>query len=306
MINNNSMDNSEKRGTWCAIISGLLYGLLGYFGVTLLNSGFSAYNTSFWRFFASSLFLLIIVIAKQAYKKGTLRQCLLVVANGGIFYGAPGILFLLASRYISTGQSIVIFFIFPVFVMVLNRIFLKEPIKPQYVFSFVLILFGLLMLVDLSEARFDLAGIGLSLLSAFCYANYVFISKHKVNKALPALYSSLLVSLGCMTTGGVASLIHGSWAWPSEPAQWFNIFGLGIICSALPILFLFAALEHISADKASLLSVLEPVFVVIFGVLLLGEVLTLSSAFGIGLILLGAIIVTLKLKTPSFFKTIRG
>ncbi len=296
--------NSEKRGTWCAIISGLLYGLLGYFGVTLMNSGFSPFNAAFWRFFASTIFLTIVIMVKGGVKAGTARQCLLVMFNGGIFYGAPGILFFLASHYISTGQAMVIFFIFPVFVMSLNRIFLKQPIRMHYLLSFALILCGLFMLVDFKEMSFNLLGMGLCSLSALCYAIYIFVSKNEL-KSVPALCSSLLVSLGCMLTTGAVALVDNSLALPTEPSQWFNVLGLGIICSALPILFLFAALERISSDKASLLSVLEPVFVVIFGVLLLGEVLTLGSAFGIFLILVGAITVTIRVKLPALLKFTR-
>jgi len=291
----------ERRGTWCAIISGLLYGLLGYFGVSLMNSGFSAFNAAFWRFFTSTLFLTLVILAKGNKKAGTLRQWLLVFANGGIFYGAPGILFFLASQYIATGQAMVIFFIFPAFVMLLNRIFLKQPIKVHYLLSFLLILLGLIMLVDINEMRFNLIGMCLCSLSALSYAIYIFVSKNEL-KSMPALPSSLLVSLGCMCTTGAVALIDGSFVLPNEFDQWFNVLGLGIICSALPILLLFEALEHISSDKASLLSVLEPVFVVIFGVILLGEVLTIASLFGIILVLIGAMMVTIKIKLPDLFK----
>src|SRR5258706_532667 len=45
----------ERKGTWFAIVSGLLYSLLGYFGVALMNSGFSIFVLSFWRFFFAFL-----------------------------------------------------------------------------------------------------------------------------------------------------------------------------------------------------------------------------------------------------------
>lgn len=297
-MKNNQKILSETRGTWYAIISGMLYGLLGYFGVTLINSGFSPFNVAFWRFFVASLFLLLVVMVRGSNRVGSLRQCILAMVNGGIFYGAPGILFFISSGYIGTGQAMVIFFIFPVFVMLLNRIFLKEPIKTPYIFSFALILLGLILLVDIGEMHLDFLGISMSLMAALCYAIYIFVSKWKLT-SVPALTSSLLVALGCMINCGVIALIDGSLSFPSELMQWANISGLGIICSALPILFLFEALEHISADKASLLSVLEPVCVVIVGVLILGELLSLASIFGIVLILIGSMTVTITWKMPA-------
>ena len=50
------------------------------------------------------------------------------------------------------------------------------------------------------------------------------------------------------------------------------------------------SLKYISSERASILSVLEPVFVVIFGVILLGETLHPWHAVGVVFVLLGAMI----------------
>ncbi|BCA94795.1 hypothetical protein TUM19329_11560 [Legionella antarctica] len=49
-------------------------------------------------------------------------------------------------------------------------------------------------------------------------------------------------------------------------------------------------MAHDSSEKASILSVLEPVFVVVFGVLLLGETLKPWHALGVVFVLAGALI----------------
>lgn len=282
---------SEKKGTWFAIISGLLYGLLGYFGMTIMQSGLSVYNLSFWRFSTAFLFLVTIFICKAIRKPGSLSQLLNVMINGAIFYSAPSILFFIASRYIGTGQAMVIFFVYPAFVMVLNWAFENQPIKPHYFLSFALILVGLTLLVDIGEVSLDFVGIGLSLLASLSYAIYIVMSK---KTTLTALSSTLMVSLGCAITSSILGLIDNSLIWPNQFEQWLNILGIGIICSALPILLLLEAMRHISSDQASLLSVLEPVFTVIFGVILLGEVINLNTIFGIVLTLVGAMSVTIK------------
>ena len=68
---------------------------------------------------------------------------------------------------------------------------------------------------------------------------------------------------------------------------------MGIICTALPILFFLESLKYISSEKASMLTVLEPIFVVIFGVILMHEPITFIQIIGIITILLGALL-TLK------------
>ncbi len=280
----------EKRGTLLAVASGLLYGLLGYFGMNILNSGLSVYNLSFWRFAIASLFMAFIFFVKHN-QGGSLRQHLEAMIVGGIFYTIPGVLFFMASQLIGTGQSMVIFFVYPAFVMVLNWIINKQPIKLSYCWSFLVILVGLILLVDLSELSFDLAGISLSLLSALSYAIYIFLSK---KATISAINSTFMVSLGCAGCALVLAMLDNSLVVPTEISQWINILGLGIVCSAVPILLLLKAMKYIATDKASLVSVLEPVFTVIFGVILLGEVMNFNNVIGVIMILVGAMSISVK------------
>lgn len=292
----------ERKGTWLAVVSGLLYGLLGYFGVTLMSLGFSEGNIGWWRFISSSLFLLLIIFARRESVIVS-RDSLRALINGALFYTGPSILFFIASKYIGTGQSMVIFFIYPAFVMIFNCLFEKAAFRVHYILSFLMIIVGLLFLVDVREFGFDVMGIGASLLSAFSYACYIVSSKRV---QLPALQSTLMVSVGCALMSGIVAIVDGTLMWPTEFAQWFNVVALGIICSAVPILLLLEAMKYISTEKASLLSVLEPVATVIFGVMLLGEPLGVGTVFGILLILLGAMSVTFDWRQLSFTRVFYG
>ncbi len=280
---------SPKKGLLLAGLSGLLYGLLGYFGTRLLETGLSVYTMSFWRFLGSFLLALFLIFFTKE-NKGSIKQHLNILFIGAIFYTAPGILFFMASPLIGTGQAMVIFFIFPAFVMILNRIFYKEAIKNRYLWSFLVIIIGLILLVDLSELSFDLMGISLSLLAAFFYAIYLFLS---AKSRLSPISSTLMVSLGCAMTALILSLLDQTFVMPTSTESWAYIVGIGILCSAVPILLMLHAMKFISSDKASMLSVLEPVFTVIFGVLLLGEVMNISNVIGILLILAGAMSISL-------------
>jgi len=82
---------------------------------------------------------------------------------------------------------------------------------------------------------------------------------------------------------------------PYEISTWVNIFGMAFISTTLPILLLLEAMKYISSTKASILSVLEPVFVVIFGIILLDEQINLTQGFGVVIVLAGAML-TLKCK----------
>lgn len=108
-----------------------------------------------------------------------------------------------------------------------------------------------------------------------------------------------MVSFGCMLTSLIFCFVDGSFEVPQTIHVWTNITGMGLICTALPILMLLQSLKYISSEKASMLSVLEPVFVVILGVILLGESMAILQAIGAVVILSGAVMTFLPHKAQS-------
>jgi drug/metabolite transporter (DMT)-like permease len=222
-----------------------------------MGSGLSVFNLSFWRFFVSFLFLLAVFICQQHKNLSSLREHAKAFVCGALFYSAPSTLFFIASQYIGTGQSMVIFFSFPAFVMVLNRFFFGHAIKRQFVISFALIVAGLVLLIDMKDISFDMVGIGLSLLSAVSYAFYIVFGK---SIKLAPLNSTMMVSLGCALMSLLLAFFDNSLAMPVKSSQWLNLLGLALICTAIPILLMLESLRHISSSRASLLAVLEPVF----------------------------------------------
>ena len=143
------------------------------------------------------------------------------------------------------------------------------------------------LLVDMDDLSFNLWGILFGIISAFFYACYIIASKK--NSISPGM-STLMVCLGCMVTSLAVSLVTDTFSIPASITVWMHLSGIAIIATVAPILLMLYSLKYISSEKASILSVLEPVFVVIFGILLLGESLPFLSAIGIALILAGALI----------------
>ncbi|HGF0879602.1 TPA: EamA/RhaT family transporter, partial [Legionella pneumophila] len=47
------MNSQEQRGSFYAILSGFLYGFIGYFGISAIHGDLSASNMLFWRFLIS-------------------------------------------------------------------------------------------------------------------------------------------------------------------------------------------------------------------------------------------------------------
>lgn len=281
------MFSREQKGSFYAITSGLCFGLVGYFGLSLMDTNVSVSNMQFWRFLISMLVMLFILMPQYKTFDDNAVEVLKAFFSGVFFYSTSTGIYFSASKYIGTGLAVVIFFTFPVFVMLLNWLLYRTKIDKIYYLSVILIILGMVHLVDLNDLKLDMIGIGLAVLGAMIYACYIVSSKRiKVS----SMVSTLMISLGCSVACLIFSLYDESFFIPSTSFQWIHILGFGILSTALPILLLLQGLKKISAEKASILSVMEPVFVVIFGIILLDETITTTQMIGVVTILSGAII----------------
>ena len=289
------MISKEQRGSLYAIMSGFLYGFVGYFGVSVVNASISVPNMLFWRFLISSIVIGIIVFIKAKPTKHSRKDMAIAFGNGAIFYGISTMLYFFACPYIGSGLAMVIFFTYPAMVMLLNRFLFGQKIPSIYYFAISIIVIGMCLFVDRNEMEFDLWGIVLSILSAFFYASYI-VSSKKISTLSPNL-SSLMVCLGCLVTSLFFSLTTNSFALPATLHVWFHLFGISIVATTIPLLLLLYSLNYISSDKASILSVLEPIFVLIFGVTLLGEPMKMQYFLGVVIVLAGALLTLFSQRT---------
>ena len=289
----------QQRGVLYAVSSGLCYGLLGYFGISLMNSGLSISNMLFWRFTIATLFMCVILIPKYKTIFNSYKKNLLFIVYGIVFYTSSAMFYFMSSKHIGSGLAMVIFFTYPAIVMMFNVLFHKMVLRNTYYISFFIIIIGMICLANANKLTFNILGISLGILAAFLYACYILASKR--THIAPSI-STLMVSLGSMISCLIASYVYDTFNIPNGFNEWFNIVGMGTLCTAIPILFFLQALKYISSEQASMLSVFEPVAVLIFGVILLGEKISIIQIVGAIIILSGAIITLL----PSKIKNINN
>ena len=282
------MISKQQRGSLYAILSGFLYGFIGYFGISVLHSSISVTNMLFWRFFIASLLIGVFLLNKFKSGNHSRKDMLLVFLNGAVFYSVSTILYFLACHYIGSGLAMVLFFTYPAMIMLLNYFLYGQRMSTIYYCAIVIIMAGMPLFVDIHEMRFDFFGIILSILSALLYAAYI-ISSKKMATLSPDI-ATLMVCLGCTVSCLIFSLINHSFTIPTTLPVWINLLGISIISTSLPILLFLYSLNYISAEKAAILSVLEPIFVLIFGVTLLDEPMKLQYVLGAIIVLAGALI----------------
>ncbi len=107
------------------------------------------------------------------------------------------------------------------------------------------------------------------------------------DKGIPASTTSFFsLSVGALLTLPVA-LITAPHELPGTRAV-LAVIVLGLLCTALAFMLYYSLIDQIGEERASLATYLTPVFALFYGVLLLGESLTVVAVTGLVLIIVGA------------------
>ncbi len=278
-------------GSLYAVISGLAYSLLGYFGITILKQGASISNMLFWRFFISFVFTVIVL---SVQKRTTLDQIftkklILPSIIGSVLFSFSAIIFFSSCLRIGTGLAMVIFFIYPAIIMSINTIFFHEKMDKVYYITSALIFLGLILVANPNNFEFNIIGIILGVISATIYSCYIVASE---KLSIDPLLSTTIVSGGSAINCFLVSYIADPHFFiPLDLISIKSTLILGIVSTAIPMALFLKSLEYIDAEKASILSVLEPVFVLLIGVNFLHEVVSINQLFGVVIILFGSVLI---------------
>lgn len=303
------MNDSLKRprsdhklfGTILVAVSGLLYGMIGYFGMQLFYEGISVPTMLFWRFFVASLWIILVAaFTRRSFTKLTskMKIMLRLASVGAVSYAGGSAFFYIASLDIGTGPAMVIFFSYPVFVTLFSVVFKKSTLNRYVVIALLMVITGLMLLNGSGDYNLNNRGIMLALVAAFSYGVYVYYSQDS-STMVDSLYLTLCICIGCTIIFMGFACADGSFQIPATMSAWTNIFILGVLATAIPIQLLLNGLKYISSVKASILSVLEPVVTVIVGVTCLNETLQGIQILGILVTLAGAMVIQFE-KQPEF------
>jgi len=144
-------------------------------------------------------------------------------------------------------------------------------------------------------------GIALALGSALTFCLYVRFLNQKEVKDLDNTLLMLHILTSAAVVWAVPTLVELIRT-PHLPIMWTKavggIAGLAVLSTVLGCSFFSLGIRAIGSEKASILSVFEPVTAILAGVLLLGESLSATFALGSILIILGSYLVSKNKKVP--------
>ena len=196
--------------------------------------------------------------------------------------------YLSSVKYIPVSLSVLLFFTFPFWVLILNYFIDGVVVSRLNFLSFVLAFFGLAICLGPSWEVLDWRGIALVLGGALCSAGMI-IGASKATKLVSMTDLVFLSNTVGVIFVGLLLYLTDSFSLSHTIDGWS---GIAVICILFIIgqLSLFAATKSIGSTQTSLILNIEPLVSIGAAILLLGEILVFSQSLGVAVILLALIL----------------
>ena len=284
--------SKQSKGNMLVVISAIFFGLMGPFAIICKNDGLSQSSLLLYRFFLAFLILFTLCVYKKEFTNFKIKKIVPAFCLGAIAYFLQSYFYFSALDYIGVGLTSILLYIYPALVVL--TLWLVKSQKPSLSlwFGIALAFIGVaLCFVEEMKHLSKPLGIYLALAAALTYSCYLVVSEGVLNKTLPLLVSTF-VCLGAASTYFIKIIMHEEFTTPMSSDGYLALFGLTILSTVLGIQYIFKGIELIGASKASILSSVEPVTVVLLGSIFLHESMTLIKIVGFVLVLLSVIYIS--------------
>ena len=200
---------------------------------------------------------------------------------GAIGYSGAAFFYFTAIENMSTGVAIVIWYIYPVFVVLIGWAVFKTTPKRQTIFSLVSAMIGVAITAG-QPGNATTKGVILVLLSSLTYTFYTLSGSRAFKKT--DLYTGVTI---VMTGAATAFWLYWILApastpvtFPQQTIGWVWIVALAIFSTVLSTSTLFAGLKILGPNTTSVVNTVEPVLNIVAGILFLNEVFSLQQGVG--------------------------
>ena len=193
--------------------------------------------------------------------------------------GIPFACFAFALLAITTGLASILNATVPMFGALIAWLWLKDKPNGARLLGLLVGFAGVAMLAW-NEATFKPGVTGIApgwavlacLLACVCYGISASYTKRYLS-GMPPLVTAAGSQIGA--TLGLA--LPALWLWPAQmpgARAWLALLAVGVLCTAVAYIVFFRLIENAGPPRALAVTFVVPVFAVLYGVLLLGEVVT--------------------------------
>ena len=293
-MNKRSLRTMNKRSL------GMVYVFLSaaVFGFTpiLANLSYAGGNNGVMMAFLRAVIPLPVLIALGRLTtpgyKASARQRRMGALLGCLNFGCSLMLYSSYS-YIPVGIATTLHFLYPLFVVAWHAVRWRERPGRIKTTGLLLGVAGAALLVEVGEDGLSPVGMALALLSGVAFAAYIVVLQQEADDPLPLYRLMTATSVAGAALCALVGACLGRLTFALTPQAWLFAALTALLASIGGSLAFQAGVRIVGDADAAVYSLLEPLTSIVFGLLLLGEVLTARKLLSCALILSGLLITAL-------------
>lgn len=287
--------NQRKKGILLAIITAVMWGIMGIFVRDLSGFQFSNIEISFFRCaLAGAAYFIFLLATKPKALKIDLKGLIICIVYGAVAYSISFVSYSVAVSRIPVGVATVLMFMSPIWVAILGVVMFREKLEKRKILTIAVCFFGAVLVANLigaGDIQLDGIGILAGIVNGIGVALQILLPKFFAKDydrdtllVYGFLGAALVLAFG-MDFTAVSSHIAAT---PTFNLIW-DLFGIGILCAMVANVACVKSTHYVEATTTSILSALEVVVGTIVGFLVFHEHLTALQLLGAVIIVVGAI-----------------
>ena len=291
------MQRLQRRGFALVAAAALLWALLGLFSRGLLERGLAPLEIAFWRAsLAGAAFALHALLVGRLRLDGgadLARLAGFALIGVTLFYAA----LVLAIETGGITLAFVLLYTAPAFVTLLAWPLLGERLSVAKAAWLALATIGVVLVAaadgDASGIRVSAASLGWGLASGVAYASYYLFGKWVLRRYAPVTVFALVLPIGAL---GLLPFVEFS---PKGADAYLLLAGMALVSTYLAYLVYYTGLRQVEASRAVLVATVEPVAAAALAAAFYGERLGAIGLAGAALILIAAVLASLRRATAA-------
>ena len=278
-------------GVIFALVAGILFGLIGPTTKIAYNAGASVPIAIFLRYAVATIIILpFLPYQKNLYDvfKKNLKY-FISISVGSIFLTLG---LLISVKFIEVSLTILIFCLYPIYVLIYSIIVDKEKILLSVKILFLITFIGIIMVLGPSFKVINLLGITLAIVASFGATSMIIINQKMSSKGISPIPINIFINMFNVIFFFIVLKIFFSLDF-DFPINIFLLILIPSICYSFALLSQLIAIPKIGQSYTALFLYLEPVVGVLGAVFLLKENLQIYQ-------IVGAVIVIISLLSASY------
>lgn len=286
------MKQNRALGIFYVFLSAVVFGFTPILANLSYAGGNNGVNMAFLRAVIPLPVLIVLGRLTTPGYKATLQQWCTGAMLGCLNFGCTLMLYSSYS-YIPVGIATTLHFLYPLFVMLYHVLRYHQRPGILKILGLLLGVAGAMLLVETGSDGLSPVGMGLALLSGVVFAAYIILLQKEASQPLPLYRLMTATSLAGAVLCGSLGIGMGALTFALTPQAWLFAALTALSVSIGGSLVFQAGVRIVGDADAAIYSLLEPLTSILFGLLLLGEALTMRKTLSCSLILVGLLITAL-------------